>query len=244
GMGWMRETRDYLRVDPLWRKHHHGKLTFPATYSFNERYMLAVSHDEVAHGGGSLMERSFGTYDQKFASTRAFFLYMMTHPGKKLLFMGSEIGQFAEWDAEKSVEWFLLDYEKHARFQLYMAELNRLYLQYPALWDGDDRAESFRLIDGENAEQNVYAYRRVDRKGEELVVVLNFCPVRRERFLLSVPKEGIYEEIFNSDGIRYGGEGGVNPGKRGTCRRERNGYGYAVDITLPAMGGTVFRLRK
>jgi len=203
--------------------------------------VLPVSHDEVSHGKHSLLDRSPGDYWQKFAGTRVFITYMMTHPGKKLTFMGCEIGQFREWDHDDQVEWFLLDYDAHARLQLFAAELNHFYLRHPALWARDDGWEGFCWVDPDNEDENVYSYRRMDGKGEVLTVVLNFCPVKREKFMLAVPEEGIYEEILNSDDVRFGGKGNTNPGKRGTCRCDLHGCRHAINITLPPMGAAVFR---
>jgi len=240
-MGWMNDSLAYAEEDPLWRKFHHNRLNFSITYSFSEKFVLPISHDEVVHGKKSLLDRMPGEYEKKFAGTRSFMTYMMTHPGKKLLFMGSEIGMFREWDYKDQIEWFLLDYDMHAKLQLFNAELNRFYLSHPALWDRDDNWDTFRWIDADNADQSIYSYRRIDRKGKELVILVNFLPIKRENFLLAVPDAGIYEEIFNTDDVRYGGEGNLNPGKLKTVPCMLRGYTNAVSITVPPMGAVILR---
>ena len=240
-MGWMNDSLSYLAEDPLWRCDHHNNLTFPISYAYSERFILPVSHDEVVHGKKSLLDRSPGEYELKFAGTRVFLAYMMTHPGKKLLFMGSEIGQFREWDYEGAVEWFLLDYPMHAAFQTYVAALNRFYLSQPALWQRDDEwMGGFEWIDADNAEQSIYSYRRKDAEGKELIVLLNFLPVRRDDFLLAVPNAGIYEELFNSDDIAFGGNGIRNSGQYRTEPCLLRSYGTAIRITIPPMSAVVF----
>ena len=240
-MGWMNDSLAYAEEDPLWRKYHHNRMNFSITYSFSEKFVLPISHDEVVHGKKSLLDRMPGEYAQKFAGTRAFMTYMMTHPGKKLLFMGSEIGMFREWDFEDQIEWFLLDYDMHARLQLFNAELNKFYLEHPPLWDRDDSWDTFRWIDADNAEQSICSYRRIARDGRELAILINFLPVKREGFLMAVPEEGIYEEVFNTDDTRYGGEGNLNPGKLKTEPCMLREYTQAVRITVPAHGAVILR---
>ena len=243
-MGWMNDSLSYIEEDPIFRKHHHNRLNFSITYSFSEKFVLPISHDEVVHGKKSLLDRMSGDYEQKFAATRAFMTYLMTHPGKKLLFMGSEIGMFREWAFEEQIEWFLLDYDMHARLQLFNAELNHFYLKHPALWDRDDSMDTFRWIDADNAEQSIISYRRIARDQSELIVLINFLPVRREDFLLAVPTEGWYEEVFNTDDVRYGGKGEVNSGRRKTVPCMLRGYSHAVPVTLPAHSAVILRLAR
>ncbi len=241
-MGWMNDTLSYAEEDPLWRRYHHNKLNFSLSYAFSENYVLPISHDEVVHGKKSFLDRMPGEYEQKFAGARLFMAYMMTHPGKKLMFMSSEIGQFREWDFEDQVEWFLLDYEMHAKFQSYAAKLNHFYLKQPALWERDrDWIGGFEWIDADNAEQSILSYRRKDAKGRELIVLLNFTPVMREDFLLAVPFAGTYEEVFNSDAKEFGGWGFLNRGRYKTEPCLLRGYGRAIRITVPPMGCAIFR---
>lgn len=184
-----------------------------------------------------------GNYDEKFASTRAFLAYMMTHPGKKLLFMGCEIGQFAEWDYKRSVEWFLTDYERHAQLQQYAAELNHLYLAHPQLWELDGSWEGFEWIDPDNAEGSVISYRRRDKNGRELAVIINFTPIDYPKFLLGVPK-GHWKEIFNSDDQRYGGMGRTNDGSLKLCKCLLGSYSQAIKIKLPPLSAIIFKCTR
>ncbi len=240
-MGWMNDSLSYLREDPLFRKHHHRKLTFPITYAFDEQYVLPVSHDEVVHGKASLIERATGDRAQKLATVRAYMTYMMTHPGKKLLFMGCEFGQRREWDCNAALEWFLLDDPAHAALQLFCADLNHFYLSEPALWQRDGDAEGFEWIDPDDADCSIFTYRRRDARGGEVIVAINFTPVERREYLLGVPYDGIYEEIFSSDDIKYGGGGVKNSAPLQARPAILEGYDRAVSITLPGMSGTVFR---
>ena len=217
-MGWMNDTLEYAEYDPVYRKYHHDKTTFSLTYSFHEQYVLPISHDEVVHGKLSFLDRMPGDYWHKFAGERLFYAWQMTHPGKKLGFMGNEIGQFREWDFEGQIEWFLLDYELHAAMQRYFAALNHFYLQTPALWEADDRWEGFEWIDADNADQSVLAFRRrtrphgKDGRIKELIVLLNFTPVDRKGFRVGVPFRGTWREVFTSDAAEFGGGGLINAG--------------------------------
>ena len=243
-MGWMNDALSYAAEDPLWRCDHHNRLTFSITYAFSERYILPISHDEVVHGKRSLLDRMPGDYDQKFAGDRVFLTYMMTHPGKKLLFMGSEFGQFREWDFAASLEWFLLDYEKHAKLQCFVSKLNQFYLSSPQLWQKDDNWDSFVWIDADNREQSIYSYRRIDESGKELIVLLNFLPVERDNFLLAVPYDGIYEEVLNTDDEKFGGAGLLNEGFFKTEPCMLRGYSRAIRIRVPAMSGLIFQCKR
>ena len=240
-MGWMNDVLSYIKEDPIWRKYHHNKINFSLTYAFGERYVLPISHDEVVHGKLSLLDRNPGEYEQKFAGTRAFMTYMMTHPGKKLMFMGCEIGMFREWDYADQIEWFLLQYDMHAALQLFAAELNHLYLASPPLWEVDDGWDGFSWIDADNADQSIFSYRRIDRRGRELIVLLNFTPVKREDFLLAVPKKGRYEEVLNSDERRFGGTGVTNAGELRSEPCTLRGGEQAIRVTVPPMSGVIFR---
>jgi 1,4-alpha-glucan branching enzyme len=185
--------------------------------------------------------RAPGEYEQKFAGARAFMVYMMTYPGKKLSFMGNEIAQFSEWDHEKTVEWQLLDFGMHSAFQLFSADLNHFYLENPSLWRCDADPSGFAWIDADNAEWSICSYRRMDERGRELLVVINFTPVERTNFLLAVPDDGVYEELFNSDDLRYGGRGVQNLGKLRAEPHRLSGLQNAVRITLPASSALILR---
>lgn len=243
-MGWMNDTLAYAEEDPLFRKYHHEKTTFSLTYAFGEKYILPISHDEVVHGKKSFLDRMPGDYWRKFAGARAFMAYMMTHPGKKLMFMGGEIGQFREWDYEGQIEWFLLDYDAHAKFQLYTSELNHLYLENPALWQNDTSWDGFKWIDPNNRNHSILSYRRIDNRGKELIVMINFTPEAREDYLLGVPCGGVYEEIFNSDDERFGGSGVINEGDIRTTGMEWNYLPDSVRLRVPPLGVTILRCKR
>ena len=243
-MGWMNDTLSYAALDPIYRKYHHEKLTFSLTYAFSEKYLLPISHDEVVHGKKSFLDKMSGDYWQKFASARAFLGYMMTHPGKKLLFMGSEIGQFKEWDHNGSVEWFLLNYEAHAKLQYYVAELNHFYLQTPALWEIDHSWEGYQWIDPDDRSQSIISFRRIDEKGREVIVLINFTPVAREDFLLGVPSAGIYEEVFNSDREEFGGSGVVNLGDLNSTAEACHYFENALTLRVPPLGMLILKCKN
>lgn len=243
-MGWMNDTLAYAELDPIFRKYHHDKTTFSLTYAFGERYILPISHDEVVHGKKSFLDKMSGDYWQKFASARAFFGYMMTHPGKKLFFMGNEIGQFREWDYEGQIEWFLLNYDSHAKFQHYVAELNHLYLETPALWERDGGWDGFQWIDADNRDHSIISYRRIDQKGKEVLVLINFTPVAREDYLLGVPQAGVYEEIFNSDAEKYGGSGVVNLGDLYTTGQPWNYIADSIRLRVPPLGMVILHCKR
>ena len=236
-MGWMNDTLSYASLDPVYRSYHHGKLTFSMLYAFSERYVMPISHDEVVHGKGSLISRMPGDYFMQFAGVRAFMTYMMTHPGKKLTFMGCEIGQFDEWDHSGEIQWFLLDFEKHAALQRYVAELNRLYLESPELWLLDDSWEGFRWLEVDRRDESVIAYQRIC-DGGSLIAVMNFTPVERRDFPILMPEEGEYSELLNSDSLRFGGSGIEN--RDIIAERGEDGLCRAV-LNLPPMSAIIIK---
>lgn len=234
-MGWMNDTLFYTALDPIFRKYHHDRLTFSMVYAFGERYMLPISHDEVVHGKRSLLSKMPGSYEQKFAGVRVFLSYMIAHPGKKLSFMGQEIGQFDEWNYREGVQWYLTDHAMHAKLQLFVAELNQFYLANPPLWDNDRDWNGFQWIDPDDRDDSVISFRRIADDGRELAVVLNFTPVVREDFALRVPVCGEYREVFNSDAERFGGWQNENRGTL-TARVEQEGQSAVLRLTLPPLG--------
>ena len=241
-MGWMNDTLSYAKLDPLFRSGCHHKMTFSLTYVFSEQYVLPISHDEVVHGKLSFLDRMPGSYEQKFAGERVFYAWQMTHPGKKLNFMGNEIGQFREWAYQEQIEWFLLEYEMHAAMQRYFAALNHFYLEHPALWECDNSWDGFQWIDADNENESVYSFRRLAPKtGEEIIVVLNFTPVERRGFYIGVASEGMYEEIFNSDASEFGGSGLRNtapvPSEAVLC----HGLDHRIAFDLPGMSAVILR---
>lgn len=240
-MGWMHDTLDYVELDPLYRKYHHDKLTFSLMYAFDEKYVLPISHDEVVHGKRSLLDKMQGDYAQKFATARAFGVYMMTHPGKKLNFMGNEIGQFREWDEMGQIEWFLLDYDMHARYQLFWAELNHLYLENPALWRNDVGWDGFAWLEVSDSERSICSYRRMASEEDDLVIILNFTPISRENYHIGVPYGGDYELLMNSDDARFGGGGSFVDSALAATAEGFNGFPYRITLTLPPMGGLILK---
>lgn len=236
-MGWSNDMFDYVARDPLFRRYDHEKLTFPLMYAFSENYILPVSHDEVVHGKKSLLDKMFGEYEDKFACMRAFLVYMITLPGKKMTFMGTEFAPFREWDYQNQLEWFMLDYPMHAKMFEFTSALNNFYLQTPALWQIDDGWDGFEWIDADLRDMNTITYRRKSSDGASVSVIINFSPVAHERFRLKVPENGTYRIAFSSDDECYGGKNSLE--KRSfKARRDENG-GYYIDVDIPAYGGLI-----
>ncbi|MBO4366573.1 MAG: 1,4-alpha-glucan branching protein GlgB [Clostridia bacterium] len=240
-MGWMNDTLSYLPVDPLFRRYVHGKLTFSLVYVFGESYVLPVSHDEVVHLKRSLLNKSFGGYEQRFAGTRAFLTYMMTHPGKKLLFMGCDFGQFDEWNEAKSLDWHLLGYPMHEKLHDYVRDLNRVYRAHLALWDREQSWDGFRWALADDASQNVLAYERMSSTGEVLLVCVNFSGSDYWDYEIPVANDGWYRPLLQSDDPRYGGRGVT---AQDVHSFERPDCGYRIKATLPALGAVIFRLEN
>ena len=209
-MGWSHDTLEYVRIDPFFRKYEHNKLIFSLAYAYSENYILPITHDDVVHCKGSLIGKMFGDCDQKLAGVRAYLGYMMTHPGKKLTFMGCEIGQASEWDHDGSIPWDTLYNEPNARLQYYVSQLNHFYLKTPALWQRDTEPCGFEWICAEDRDRSIISFLRRDGEGREVIVVINFTPVAYDNYLVGVDREGQYREIFNSDEKRFGGSGYVN----------------------------------
>ena len=236
-MGWMHDSLEYFNKDPIHRHYHHDQLTFGLLYAFTENFVLPFSHDEVVHGKGSLLARMPGDDWQRFANLRLLYTYMLTYPGKKLLFMGCEFGQGTEWDAAKQLDWYVLDYPLHRGVSKALADLNRLYAEIPALHAQDFNEAGFEWIDCHDASQSVLSYLR--RSGDDFVLVIfNFTPVPRHDYRIGVPLAGLYEEIFNSDSTYYGGSNVGN----GPLRSEDTpwmGRPHSLSLTLPPLGGIV-----
>ena len=242
-MGWMNDMLHYVSLDPWFRKFNHDNLTFSFFYAFSENFVLPISHDEVVHGKGSLINKMPGSYEEKFAGMRSFLGYMMAHPGKKLFFMGCEFGQFKEWDFENGLDWLLLDYESHRMLQHYVRSLNHFYRDQTALWENDFSWDGFSWIAHDDYAQSIIVFRRVDHKGRELVVLCNFTPVLREPYRIGVPAFGTYAEVFNTDAAEFGGTGVVN----GTLETEpvsMHGFAQSLNLTVPPLSVLFFELKK
>lgn len=235
-MGWMNDMLHYMSLNPLWRPFNHDNLTFSFFYAFSEHFLLPISHDEVSHGKGSLINKMPGEYDEKFAGVRAFITYMYAHPGKKLIFMGTEIGQFDEWDADSGIQWDLLSFEKHAKLKEFFKDLNQFYLDNKPLYELDSVWKGFDWIHHDDYTQSVIAFKRTDSNGDEIIAVCNFQPTERDKYYIGVPKYGLYDEVFSSDDEKYGGTGVTN-GKNITPKVMKiHGYNQGLALTLPPLG--------
>lgn len=241
-MGWMHDTLLYFSKDPIYRKYHHNTLTFSMIYAFHENFVLPFSHDEVVHGKGSLIGRMPGDYWQKFANLRLLYGYMYTHVGKKLLFMGNEIAQFDEWNHRESIQWHLLQYEKHAQIQKWVKRLNEFYRSNPALYMYDFDPRGFEWIDCHDSEQSVLLYiRKCNDPAETLVCAANFTPVPRHGYKVGVPFEGEWVEVLNSDLEEFGGSGIRNDGVIKTIQESWHYRNQHIVITLPPLAIVVFK---
>jgi len=240
-MGWMHDTLRYMAQDPIHRKYHHNDLTFGLLYAFRENFVLPLSHDEVVHGKGSLVGKMPGDRWQRFANLRAYYGFMWTHPGKKLLFMGGEFAQQHEWNHDTSLDWHLLGDPLHRGVQRAVRDLNRLYRELPALHELDTEPDGFQWIDAGDAEQSTLAYMRRSRDPHELaVVVANFTPVPRHDYRIGVPRGGLYRERFNSDAFDYGGSGLDNAGAVRAQAHPAHGQAHSLVLTLPPLATLLF----
>lgn len=241
-MGWMNDMLKYMALDPIHRAFHHDMLTFSFFYSFSENFILPISHDEVVHGKGSLVNKMFGDMDAKLAQDKAFMAYMMAHPGKKLTFMGSEFAQVREWDYENGLEWFMIDeFENHRNFQTFVKNLNKFYKENSPFWEIDYSWEGFNWISNDDYRQSIIIFRRIDKKGNEIIVVCNFVPVGRSTYCFGVPEKGSYTEVFNStskDGSPY---------LNGTVKSREipmHGCEHSISIEIPPFSVMYFKHKK
>ncbi|PUU95780.1 MAG: 1,4-alpha-glucan branching enzyme [Halanaerobium sp.] len=244
-MGWMNDTLDYMENDPVYRKWEHNKLTFSSMYSQSENYVLPMSHDEVVHGKKSLLDKMPGDYWQKFANLRLLFTYMYAHPGKKLLFMGGEFGQFIEWNYKQDLDWLLLDYEKHQLTQDFMQELNQVYRKEKALWELDHEHAGFRWIEADDYEQSVISFiRNSENEAQQLVIILNFTPVPRDKYRIGVPGPGEYELLLNSDQKVFGGSDYETAARVKTEEIPYHGFDHSISINLPPLAGIYLKYKQ
>ena len=242
-MGWMNDMLQYMSLDPLYRKGDHNALTFSMTYAFSENFILPLSHDEVVHGKCSLIGKMPGNYDDKFNNLRVLYAYQMAHPGKKLNFMGSEFAQFIEWNFKQGLDWLLLGYEKHRKMQQFVKTLNRFYLENRELWEVDTGWDGYEWIEPDDRDRSVIAFRRKDRKGRELVVVCNFCPVLRENYRLGLPKQGWYVPVLNTDDEAFGGYG-FAPETVHTEKKPSHGQMQSGLFRVPPMSVCFYRYHR
>ena len=243
-MGWMNDSLEYIQKDPIHRKYHHGDLTFSMVYAFSENFMLVLSHDEVVHLKNSMLDKMPGDYWQKFANLRLFYSYMYAHPGKKLLFMGGEFGQWEEWNVNQSLDWNLLEYEPHQKLLDFVTDLNEVYQDNNALWEIDFDYHGFEWISSDDAENSILSFVRKGKEDDEIIVcVFNFTPVERHNYRIGVPKEGVYEEILNSNDEVYWGSGIGNGQEIKSEKYECNGRENSIEINLPSLSGVYFKYK-
>lgn len=243
-MGWMNDTLRYMKHEPIHRQYHHDELTFSLIYAFTENFILALSHDEVVHGKGSLLDQVPGDLWQKFANLRLLYGYMWTHPGKKLLFMGDDFGQWNEWNHDANLQWDLLQWESHQGLKKLVADLNALYKREPALHEVDFEGHGFEWVDCHNHQDSVLSYvRRAEDPKDFVVIACNFTPVPRTEYRLGVPEMGYYEEIFNTDSTYYGGSNLGNGMGVAAEKLPWHDRAQSVEITLPPLATVVLKLK-
>ena len=242
-MGWMNDSLLYMSQDPFFRKGVHDKLTFSLEYAFSENFILPLSHDEVVHGKCSLLSKMPGEYADKFSNLRAYLSYMYAHPGKKLIFMGAELGQFIEWNEEAELDWSLLSFDAHKKQQDFFRELSNFYLKTPAMYEIDTSWEGFSWATVDDNINNVIAFFRQDKDGNSLLSVSNFSSVKQENYKIGVPRSGVYTEVFSSDDETFGGSG-IKNGKITAKKGEWNGQNFHISVTVPPFSTVYFYKKK
>ena len=241
-MGWMNDMLRYMKIDPLFRKGSHNLVTFAMMYMYSENFVLPLSHDEVVHGKLSLLDKMPGDYWQKFAGLRGFLGFTLSHPGKKLLFMGGEFGQFIEWNEAQSLDWHLLEYEQHGKLHAYVKALNHFYRSEPSLWQQDHQRAGFRWINADDRDTGIVSYVRYAKDpADYLVVVCNFTPVGREGYIIGVPEPGEYREVFSSDRAEYGGNDKTHAMPLLTGKEGWGGWPSSLAVGVPPLGFVCFK---
>jgi 1,4-alpha-glucan branching enzyme len=236
-MGWMHDMLEYIRQDPVHRRWHHNEITFSMLYAFTENFVLPFSHDEVVHGKRSMLDKMPGDLWQKHANLRALYGYMYGHPGKKLMFMGCEIGQWREWNYNTSIDWHLLEYPEHQGLQQWVRDLNRVYREEASLFEVDFEGAGFAWIDCQDNENSVVSFlRRAHDPGNCTVILVNFTPVPRVAYRIGVPEAGYYRELLNSDAAIYGGGNMGNGGGVHTEPLASHGFEQSISVTVPPLG--------
>ena len=243
-LGWMNDTLSYLKRDPIYRKWHHHDVTFSMAYFYSERFILPFSHDEVVHGKATIVDKMWGSYEDKFAQARALYVYMFTHPGKKLNFMGNEIGQLREWDEQKSCDWFLLDYPMHDAFEHLCEDLGKIYTENDAFFDQDYDPSRFCWIDADNVGQNTFSFiRRCSKK--DFVIIMNFTTNPYDHQQFGVPCKGKYKEILNTEWDKYNGNlKGHAPQEVQAMRLTRHNQPYMIEVNVPSFGAMIYEVEK
>ncbi len=240
-MGWMNDITHYMKLDPYFRQYNHKDITFSFVYAFSENFILPLSHDEVVHMKGSFLNKIPGPYEEQFAGVRAFYTYMLTHPGKKLLMMGSEFGQWNEWHYEQSLDWHLLEYEENRRLSAFFKVANAFYLEHNELWELDFSWEGFQWVCADDSGNNCASFLRKDKKGDTLLVVCNFSPIRRGDYRLGAPFQGDYRCVFNTDDLGFGGGGRGNKDILSSEDIPSHGFDQSLVIDLPPMSSVIYR---
>jgi len=242
-LGWKNDTLTYMSTDPLYRQYKHSLMTHATKHRYPEKFILPLSHDEVVHIKGSLINKMPGEYEEKFANLRTYLGFMMTQPGKKLLFMGGELAQFNEWNYEGQLDWNLLEFKMHEKFRTYLKDLNHLYRNYIEFWDLDDGLDGFSWINADDNQNNIYSYIRTNRAGGELIVICNFAPVSQSKYRIGVDHGGPYKRIFNSDSEDYGGKGTAMKRIR-TERSECDGREWSIVLDVPPLAMLVLKANQ
>ena len=242
--GWSHDMLQYMSLDPIYRSYNHDKITFGLMYAFSENFILPLSHDEFSLGKGSLISRMPGEHSQKFAAVRAFLGFMLSHPGKKLLFMGSEFGQLIEWNENLPLDWQLLDFDSHRKLKQYVKDLNHFYRDNRPLWEIDNSWDGFQWLVHDDQSQCVVAFRRSDEDGEDMIAICNFTPVQRDDYRIGIPQLQDYTVAFSSDWVKYGGSGLEQPDVIPAQRNPMHGKPYSITVDIPALSCLYLKPRQ